>query len=160
MTSYIGDEGEFFAITKILAGSTFRLGLHSHTDAELAALGEKATEADLKKVTNVVPALAAGGVAAGFSVSGAEALIAGNDFTIPGGVNEGDPATHPQVEFVAGAGGATSPDGAVAGGYYLIDQATGDLYTRASHPEVASSGTRKSMAQDAIYRVNPQLGTE
>lgn len=153
MASYIGNESEEAVLNRIWKnGEDFSIGLIGNTPAALAALGEDLTYADLTLITNVTPS-STGGVNG--SAVGAEWLMDTLDFTVPTGASAGDDATHPQVEFQAGVGGAS---GSVSG--YYIASSTDELMVVNTNPEVESSGTLKTMAEGAIYRCNPALGAE
>lgn len=153
MASYIPNEAEeSFLNAAWKNGEDFFIGLMSNTPAAIAALGENLSWSDIVPVTNVTPSSPGG---ANGAAVGAEWRMDSLDFTVPTGANAGDDATHPQIEFLAGAGGASAD----VSGYY-IRNSSNVLRGVNTNPEVESSGTLKVMAEGAIYRANPALGSE
>lgn len=153
MPSYIPNQAEERALNALYKnGEDFFLGLMSNTIAGLQGLGENLTFADITAVTNVTPSAA--GAPNGAAV-GAEWRLDNLDITVPTGGSSGDDASHPQIEFLAGVGGASAD----VSGYYIRDSSN-QLVAANTHPEVESSGTLKVMAEGAIYRATPALGAE
>jgi hypothetical protein len=130
----VGEE----ACLKFILGRTLYLGLFTNSAAGIASLGEAIKWSDITPAT-------------GF-VGGNEKTLASGSWTIPTGVNAGNPATYPQQTFTADVGGASS----VAG--YYVRTVDNELLLVELHPEVESSGTLKAMPEGAVFRVNAQLG--
>ncbi len=137
MADFVPNEGEEKALN-VLLNQTLFLGLFNNTPASIAALGEGIRWSDIVPVTNIV--------------GGNEKTLTLASWTIPTGVNSGNPATAAQQTFTADTGG--SPD--VAG--YYIRTADNKLLVVGLNPEVEVTGIRKVMLAGAVYRVNPQFG--
>lgn len=137
MTDYVPNEGEEKVLNLIL-NQTLYLGLMTNTPANIASLGDNLAWA------NIVPAT-------GF-VGGNEKTLAFVNWTIPTGVNAGNPATAPQQTFTADAGGASNVTG------YYIRTSDNKVLVVGLNPEVEASGVAKTMLAGAVYRVNPQYG--
>lgn len=139
MADFIPNEGEEKALQAIL-NQTLYLGLMNNAPAAVNTLGETMKWSDVVQAT-------------GF-VGGNEKTLVYGGWTIPTGVNAGNPATHAQQEFVADVGGASDVSG------YYIRTADNKLLVVGVNPEVAASGVKKTMLAGAKYRVNPQYGAE
>lgn len=139
MADFTPNEGEAKALQQIL-NQTLYLGLFQNTPANINTLGESIVWA------NITPAQ-------GF-VGGDEKTLAYGSWTIPTGASAGNPATYPQQEFTADAGGADP----VAG--YYVRTADNKLLVVGVNAEVELTGVLKVMAAGAKYRVNPQYGAE
>lgn len=141
MPDYIPNEGEE-EIMNVLLGKIARpnifLGLFQNTPANIASLGENIVWSNIVQVTGLV--------------GGNEVQLLPANWTVPTGAQAGNPATHPQVEFIADVGGASN----VAG--YYIRSANNKLWVVGVNPEVEASGLLKTMLAAARYRVNPQYG--
>lgn len=137
MTDFVPNEGEAHVLDKIL-NQTLYLGLMSNTPAQIAALGDTITWANITQAT-------------GF-VGGNEKTLSYGGWTIPSGGSAGQPATYTQQVFTADTGGASNVSG------YYIRTSDNKLLMVGVNPEVELSGVLKTMLQGAIYRVNPQYG--
>lgn len=143
MADFIPNEGEEellnVALGKI-AQPTLYLGLMSNTPTAINTLGEAMVWADITQATGFVTAN--------------EKTLSPASWTVPTGVNAGNPATYPQQEFTADTGGASDVSG------YYIRSSNNKLWVVGVNPEVSASGILKTMLEGAKYRVNPQLGAE
>ena len=143
MADFIPNQGEEEILNVLLgkiAQPTLYLGLFSNTPANVNGYGETMLWSNITQAT-------------GF-VSANEKTLSSGSWTVPTGASSGNPATYPQQEFVADAGGASD----VAG--YYIRSSNNKLWGVGVNPEVAASGILKTMLAGAKYRVNPQLGAE
>jgi hypothetical protein len=120
------------------------VGLFTNSAAEIAALGLDAVLADLDQASAVV----------GSGVVSGEYQFTPSNWTVPGGAQTGDPATHPNVEFQAPAGGTSD----IAG--YYVRSTNGVLWIVGLNPDVEAGGALKPMPAGATYSVDPSLDTE
>lgn len=155
MASIFPNEAEERALTALYAnGEDFFCGLFANLPAALDVIGrENLVFADLTLITNVTPS--SSGAPNGAAV-GAEWRMDALDWTIPTGAQAGNDASHPQIEFLAGVGGAS----AAASGYYVRNGSNVLVFLN-THPTVESTGTALAMnVEGAIYRANPAPGAE
>ena len=153
MASYTPNEAEeSFLNAAWKNGEDFFVGLIADLPAAIQALGENLVFGDLTAITNVVPVSSGAGNGAAVAH---EWRMDDLDIVVPTGASSGNDATHPQIEFTAGVGGAS----AAASGYY-IRNSSNVLRAVVTHPEVESSGVAKVMNEGAKMRVDPALGAE
>lgn len=143
MADFIPNEGEEEMLNVLLGKipkPALYLGLMQNTPAQVNSAGEAMTWSNVNQVTGLV--------------GGDEVELTPANWSVPTGANAGDPATHPQIEFVADSGGADPVSG------YYVRSANNKLWIVGVNPEVAANGILKTMLPGARYRVNPQLGAE
>lgn len=140
MPDYVPNAGEEEMMKRILS-TTVKVGLFANNKASIAGLGEAAVYGDLTKVTNLSPSN--------------EINVTSGQWSIPTGVNAGNPAVGPTITFTAGSGGAVGS----VGGYYVAT--TGNiLLWLGLHPDVEADGPLKAMPEGATYAVDLSFAGE
>lgn len=135
MADYVPNVGEEEMMKRILQHSTVYVGLMGNSKANLASFGEGVVLGNLTAITNLTPSN--------------EIAVTTGQWTIPTGVNSGNPATGPSVTFTASSGGAS----AAVSGYY-VRSATNILLWLGLHPDVDAGGALKAMPEGATYTVD------